>query len=485
LTHGQDTIVIQKSDRLISGKAFSNLVLQDFNFLVLDDLSPTQGVSTNIKEDGSQILLSGILMNKANRTLTVNANLISTDGIYFFDNEAGGKKAGVTLNYFDQYFSYYTFSHSQENLISLRMKNLDLIINAKHRLDSIFYNLVRHIQPDSTVVIQGRQNSFKELGIDFKKSDSTITIKELVHRSKLYQQLNRKLLELCSEYINRDTKLSYHLIKEKKYIPSIKDTLQVVIKTKSNEKIPITYSATFKKLWRRYLSHCEYIKSALEQEIINSEIKNSKSLWDSKHLFFYSLHPYYTRENVVVFSNNEFTDNIGDLYGLRFNFLNYSYERLQGIKMRSLLRLGMSAGRISNRTGSPISLTSTTVSGSDGDGNPLTSTTTRSAYNNISRYDYGNRIGLHAEFYVYPNSGPLGFFGTITWRESRFPDETQPDYIKEIPFRAGILYNLRNQKKKKDIIVAQLFIDRSDLNLNPTSSDDWRFGFGVGLPITF
>jgi hypothetical protein len=110
----------------------------------------------------------------------------------------------------------------------------------------------------------------------------------------------------------------------------------------------------------------------------------------------------------------------------------------------------------------------------------------RSAYRQTDSYDYGSILGLHGDFYFYPGSFPVGIFANISWTESRFPDINQLSYIKTIPFRAGFLFNFKNQAQNKDRVVAQVFADRTNLDTSPNKDGQgWRFGLGIGLPISF
>ena len=80
---------------------------------------------------------------------------------------------------------------------------------------------------------------------------------------------------------------------------------------------------------------------------------------------------------------------------------------------------------------------------------------------------------------------PIGLFGRIGYENIKFNRGSSADDIEKYPMRIGVLFNLKNKEKDKPVVTIQAFLDRTDLNLDPTSDpdNDLRFGLGIGLPI--
>jgi hypothetical protein len=497
------TLIIEEKDGLISSAAFSKAVTTDLNYLIFNDLSPQQGASASIKDDGSQILFNGILYTGNIGALTASANLSSTKGVYFFDEDNGGDDATITLSFFRHYCrKYYYQTNSDLELISLNLKTVKLLSDTKAKMDYLFSQIVQlvSIKYLSENVVIGSQS--KELFISEENADyivDTLNYKE----SKKYKILDDELQALSAMYINDQFIKGYAVlpkgsVETRDFTKKPNDTSFVQLNVndgKKNKFYSFKYNTNLPALFEEYVKLREFIlKGELEDEIIEQQITASAEYWTSKHLIFYSLHPFYKRESLSVFDTTTKTiDNIdGDIFGITISPINYSYQNLQRNRpwyhpKNLFFRAGISASRASNRAGFKESnITIDRNLGVDDNGNAITSTSAANAFIGNNAYQYGNSLGFNADIIIYPVELPVGLFASIGYSKLQFPSSTGIDDIELSPMRLGALINFKKKGSEKDNVVVQLFIDRTDLSLAPNGNDnDLRVGLGIGIPFKF
>ncbi|WP_157111549.1 hypothetical protein [Nonlabens spongiae] len=459
-----DTITIDQNIDEVSYKAFDKIIQRDLNFLLFENIAPQQGISFTANDKGSQLNLSGILYSGYKGIYTINAELSSTKGVYLFD-EDGGEKGTVTFNYFKAYHRKY-FRKSIEDQDKMR--------GAHFALEKIFH---AYAKLDTLKTILDKGTNEPEIESNYLKAKTKLQSLSRTH-------LNSQDVHAFGQLDN----FSYKMVKSKAGDKTVKITYDW-----KPARMNVKKKYDLKSL-ERFCEHIEYIHKKLEEELIEYEIQTAKKNWETKHTVFFSLHPYYTRESLDLYEiqddfSNSFQEISGDLYGIKINFLNYSYERLAKMKWwrphQFFLQVGGNLGRISNRSNFREQQLAfiDTLETSNGTVQNITS---RTGFTSPSgRYQYGIGFGLHTAVYVFPWKYPFGLFGQISYSDLNFSSGSGVSDSRTIPLRAGFLLNLKNKKKDVDRITIQAFADRSNLRLDPSASDDWRFGIGVGLPIKF
>lgn len=494
-----DTLIILKDNGLISNTAFSKVVSQDLDYLIFNNLSPKEGVSATVKADGTQIILNGKLYSGNKGTLTIGANLASTKGIYFFDEDTGGDDATITLNLFKPYHKRYFYQNNSDfGQTNLKVNAVKLISDAKAKLDYIMPRLFElvNIQENTNTAPVRSQNKFFDFPNDAENGKN-------YKETTAYKKLDCELRKLTKTYINsQDVKVYDNLpvgffdSKDFEKKPNSRTASKIISESDVNDNPTIfSYTNDLQELLKQYQELYTYILNGeLEKRVVTQEIKDAQEFWSSKHLLFYSVHPFYKRESLSIFnrSNNVIDSIDGDIYGITFNWFNYSYQNLQKNGSRYypkkvFFRTGVTASRTSNRSQFKESnVVITEDLGIDPNGNPITSTSNTSAFTGENQYQYGNSLGLTAELIIYPFKLPVGFFSSIGYSKTVFPGATGISSIELSPMRLGTLLNFKKKDSEKDVVVVQLFLDRSDLSLSPNGVDnDLRFGLGIGVPLSF
>ena len=113
----------------------------------------------------------------------------------------------------------------------------------------------------------------------------------------------------------------------------------------------------------------------------------------------------------------------------------------------------------------------------------ITTQNSKKAFSSTSDYsDEGFNKNISAELYWFPING-YGIFGQLGYTGQNFDSGISGDKDR-YNLRAGLLFNLKNKDKLKNIFTLQLFADRSDLELAPNGDDaNLKFGVKIGLPI--
>lgn len=472
----QNQLILEEPEQLVSAAAYNKMVSQNFSYLLLSENSPQQGISATVNDKGSNLKINGLLYNGAPGVVTMEADLTSTNGVYFFDEEKGGQQAKISFNYYRSLLSLskYNKPNYLKNSTN-RLAILEAILEAKNKHDK-YYDLLTDPNITST--------NFSGLQKDIDTS---------------HIQINEKLRALTARYINDqevegfDALLSREVdTKELKLTNT--ETLSLEEKLKTHKITTNQYNIS--KLLSAYKTNENYILNKLEEELIDLELKSAESQWTSKHNTFIGITPFYKRESFRRFNldptqsfSNMFTDTKGDLYGITFS-INYNYERKKnyGFKLfphRFFIKASTSAGRASNISSfSNSTLNFTQSLGTDVNGNPIIFTKDDAAFIGDASYEYGTSNSFKLETYYYPFNIPIGLFGIISYEYINFSRLKDVKDKELSPMRLGILFNLKNKEKDKPLVTIQTFLDRTDLSLSPNGRDnDLRFGLGIGLPI--
>ena len=474
--HAQNQLILEEPEQLVSAAAYNKMISQNFSYLLLSENSPQQGISATVNDKGSNIKINGLLYNGASGVFTMEADLTSTNGVYFFDEEKGGQQAKISFNYYRSllYLSGYTKPDYLKSTTN-RLAILEAILEAKSKHDKYLSLLIDTLDVG---------NKFKELESDL-----------IISNTKIY----KKLKNLDTAFINVKNQGGFDALpsrevdtKELKFTNT--DTLYLKEKSKTYKIVAKGYNIS--KLLSAYKANEVYILNKLEEDLIDLELKAAESQWTSKHNTFIGVTPFYKRESFRRFNldptqsfANMFTDTKGDLYGITLSF-NYNYERKKnyGLKFlphRVFIKASTSVGQGSNISSfSNSTLNFTQSLGTDVNGNPIIFTKDDAAFIGDARYEYGTSNSFKLETYCYPFNIPVGLFGIISYEYINFSRLKDVKDKELSPMRLGILFNLKNKEKDKPLVTIQTFLDRTDLSLSPNGRDnDLRFGLGVGLPI--
>lgn len=472
-------VEFEKKDILISPSAYNKKIATDFNYLILGENSPQQGISATLNEKKSNIKINGLLYAGLSGVFTIEADLAASNGIYFFDQENGSEQGRITLNYYRRLISFSKYKDVEDkDRAYINLQIVDLLSKTKTKYDKLLKFL-------KTVKFNDRT------GVSLKEEE------------KIYKQLRL----IASNYINENQKLGYDELPETAF--DVEEYLNPTMSNDSggNQKgkggirdIKIENEGNFNliKLIKDYDAINDFILTKLEDSINKIELQKTEKQWTYNHTFFYGISPYYERQSFKRFTYNDtqtfnqmFDRVRGDIYGVNLS-INYSLEKGQGnqskFKPESIFtRLSISLNRTSNISNFRNStLETSSTFGNDVNGNPVIFTNSDNAFVGDDRYEYGFGSRFTWEAYIYPIKAPIGIFGIVGYEKNNFSSRSTADDKELYPIRIGLLFSLANKNNKKPNITIQAFLDRTDLNLSPNGNDDdLRFGLGIGLPINF
>ncbi|RMB59149.1 hypothetical protein EAX61_08800 [Dokdonia sinensis] len=446
---------------LISSKAYAQKISKDFSYLILGENSPQQGLSATLNEKGSSIKLNGLLRKGLGSIISLEADLASTNGVYFFDEEKGGQKGKITVNYIKTLkgWSFYTPNENTKEIIHYQIEEL---VETAY---SDYYNLY---------------NLLKKATSDGEDPRSTKGLNETdVAQEK---EVNKTICTVSESYINIQQAVAFNRLK-------VRPFKEIPYEKGKDNKGKTTYNTS--KIRKELADKSKYITESLEQKIIAVELKEAASSWTIEHLTFYGFSPFYQRESFKRFTydstltfNEMFNDERGDIYGGSI-FFSHNITWGKTRTRRAFARATTAMARASNiSTFSNSTLNFTSPVGNDAEGNPIVLNATNTAFTGNATYEYGTSNSFNIEAYIYPFNIPIGFFGNIGYEYINFSRKKDVTDKELSPLRAGIIYNIANKTKDKPLLVLQAFFDRTDLSLSPNGNDDdLRFGFGIGLPI--
>lgn len=477
-----------KKNALVSKAAFNKKTTAQFNYLILGENSPQQGISATLNEKKSNLKINGLLYSGVSGIYTIEADLAASNGVYFFDQENGSEQGKITLNYFNRLWSSSSFNSLRARdraLVNLQIT--ELVAKAKsdfNNLKALMSDVKFYETPDY------KEESDKQYNLDFNK------------------KVKDKIRRIAREYINNDDDLGYDALDAEApkfdksvYFDKDKDTTTTdSIGPKDIRNIYIRKPDSLKllKLIQEYDKATDFILNKLEDSINKIELKSSEKQWTWEKTLFLGVSPFYERQSFKRFTfdatktfSDMFAQERGDVYGATFS-LNFAMDKGQGNKSRFrpqtiFTRLSLTLNRASNISNfRNTTLEITGPIGNDVNGNPIVFTNNDKAFVGDSVYEFGFGRLLIWDGYIYPFEAPIGIFGSIGYEKISF-NRGSPIEDKELyPMRLGVLFSLVNKDTKKPNITVQAFIDRSDLNLSPNGNDnDLRFGLGVGLPVNF
>ena len=469
-------IKVDRKQQNVSDRAFSKKVTKDFNYLILGENSPQQGISTTLNEDKTNLKISGNLFVKGRNFVSIEADLSASNGIFFFDKNNGSDKGKITINYFfrkGEGAGYYKLDGLTRAKIKLEI--LELLTKAKSDYLGL-KGLLEGVLEDKKLL--EKEDKDEALGKIQKLVDYYLAGENL----KLDNLGEREFKNTTYELKKEDELLSMGFT----YAENGKEKN---IFKKNNKKLNLS------KLLNDFLSKQEFILKKLDDSIQTVELNNAEKKWASTRFFFWGISPFYERQSLKRFSfdssmefDKMFIDERGNSLGVTTTF-NFSQNKEQGSqniwKPESIfLRVGASLARSSNISSFKNStLGATELLGNDVEGNPVQLTSSNEAFIKDTPLEFGIGTGIFFEGYLYPFKS-IGIFTRIGYEKINFIDSSDIDDISQIPMRAGILFNLKNKEKDKPIITIQAFLDRTNLKLDSSEPDnDLRFGIGVGLPI--
>lgn len=523
----QDATIIP-SDKLVSDAAFTKIIFNDLNFLVLGETTPSQGFSSELTKDKSELSVKGLLAINKHVLWTADANFIVNDGVYFFDEDGGSKTSKLQANLFVPVGAGWGFKPATVNNDTRRVMLHNSVLKKINITEEYikFYKLYKLCERvgipientfDSIPVI--KKNAQNESLKDFIPERNDLGIVNNISKATIIKHQNdatyiKWLKELKIPLEKESSESSFSMI-QREYEISINDTssLEIILnpafteitKTKTLDVVENTNPQQFEsktsidtiikivninKLMDAYEASLKDLKN-LDDVVTKKEIENADKHWQSKLLPYLGFSAYYQRESINLFTpvpnasfNNLFDITLGDLYGVSASgniFFQKGKKYVYG-------RVKASYGRGSNIDSFKKN---TFVLNTAVDDSIPGVTTSKQEVGYTSAENKGYQYGATSTetLELYGSLGTVGAFFIIGHSGTYFDFEnTGLNDTNKYPARLGLLFNLKHKKDAKNAITLQAFVDRSDISIDPTGTiakpiDDWRFGFQIGLPI--
>ncbi|SIS71002.1 hypothetical protein SAMN05421766_103532 [Zobellia uliginosa] len=480
-------VIIKKKEEPVSNSAYSSKISKHLNFLLLGDNSPQQGISAVVNEKKTNVKISGLLYSGNKGVLSVEADLAASNGIFFLDQEKGSDQGKITFNFYKNVCSFSEYY--KEKRIDKLTSKLE-IVEILHKQLSEYNKLKEAVEE---IEIQFLSEEKNKNGVE----DEDEVIEELkyligYHINDQEAEAFKVLEESVFDKTIYELKEDGFTIRLKEKETDKENTKDSKKKDDTSKKEKAGQNKTLKDFRAKRIT----ILKGLRDSIISTELKNAETLWAGNHIVFLGISPFYERQGLKRFSYDDsksfkdmFTSEKGNIYGITLS-VNYSLEKGEASKSifkpeNLFIRLSTSLGRASNFSNFKNStLNINTPLGSDVNGNPVIFTNSDTAFIGDSGFEYGFSSSLSLEAYYYPFKVPVGLFGKIGYENIRFNRGSTLDNIEMYPMRLGVLFSLKNKEKDKPLLTIQTFLDRTDLNLDPSQPDnDLRFGIGIGLPI--
>ncbi|WP_282031756.1 hypothetical protein [Winogradskyella eximia] len=497
------------SNEIVANSTFDKLMMQDLNFLVNGENTPSQGLAIEIKDNEKTLSLKGLLIQEEKFVITLDGTFAVDDGVYFFDEKGGSKTSDFTVNVFIPtggsrwYDLAKTSTKTQRTLLHNKI-NKEYILNTYaitlKRLQSIMEHTQLPVEDLGTII---DKEKYKTLWKDYP------LIKKFIKEGKV--EVNKKLLE-THKLIDNDAivlkERTYSIlnIEDKKEKNSRKKVYDTIIKPdpfKINNTIKYANDAgdsivsviNIPKLLRDYETNLEALDS-IATKIQTDEITQASKVWNSKSIWYMNVSPFYKRENkdVLIYDTSiedydTFKDDInGDLFGGSIGINYYKqWKKSSFIYVSGQVKMARASNFSNFNKKRTLSFTDNALGGEDNGINLVQEDVLYINSNLEEKYAYGFLNEFRGEIYLTYKG--IGLFTQVGYLNKSFKKEKDIDRIETYPFRIGALINLKNKDKTKNLTTLQLFVDRSDLSIDPTPSapdqaGDWRVGFKLGLPIS-
>lgn len=457
------------ANQLVKPKTFNKLIRDDLSFLIIGESNPKQGLELEFDDDKSIITAGGYISTSKNFLTTIEGEFTSNDGgIYFFDNEGGAKTAKFTLNIYKSFFGKRSFGKVE------KIGNPD-----KNQNDSIQRAFLK--------------NYFFEKDTIKGIKDNYLILQEIMNEYKL----PTKKENIIYSGKNGDvapTKVEINKVKEK-YLkkPKSKDkSLETIDVQKSIKKDETVRTWTISKNIKAFKLLEDYEKAKvlydkMYDSIMKKEIEFAKPLWSKKSFWYFGFSPSYARENITLYNaestqefEKRFDEKKGDLFGIQLQ-MNWFKQTKKGKYF--LARFLTNWGRGSNLSSfEKNTFGISTPSGEPIGSSPILLTESKEGYTSEDPYNYGFLQSYQLEVFGSLTKH-FGLFTSLGYNKLGFDENNGLEDIEKLPFRAGGFINLTSKEETKTILVLQVFADRSNLESDPTLTNDWRFGFKIGLPV--
>lgn len=492
-----------QSDLQVSNHTFNKLIFSDLNFLILGDDTPQEGINYEYKDDLSSFKLSGYLTKLKFKTrdkgfITIDGEFKSKNGIYFFDKEKGGSQAKITGNLFFLINSYRKFDplYTENNdTSSWDIPRQQAYIRANYRkvhlLQDLYskYKALAKIAQDANYPIE-----------DLIIKDSLLAKAEpfLIDHQVEFDLIEDHEIDL-SDYKSKYSIESNYLFENKKKLTGKEKREKKEEVKENNEEFEnyeiveqdVSINKTSYDL-SKVFTELKKVKNKIDSvafELEKIETDEAKEIWNSKHIWYMGVSPFYARESLDVFrfdeslnTSDQFKSFKKDLYGININ-VNYFTQNKRNWFNRFYLKLNFELSKASNFNDLPLSNMRVTDSiGKSGDGNLLEVVTEKKAYIGTDKYLDASKAGVFLDGYCWILND-FGIFSTIGFNRYSFNEDKTYDNDK-IPWRLGLMYEFKKLNKPGKIAVIQAFLDRNDLQNHPQQKDEnIRFGFKIGIPI--
>ncbi|KFC20069.1 hypothetical protein [Chryseobacterium sp. FH1] len=473
----------QKTDSLVSNKAFDKLIIQDITYSIFGESSPVNGIKIDISkpdasitgifplnEDKSFLLgleFKGGITDK-NFSILKGYNSFNTafefkPTLYIISNHNSAKYPPESTHKFELAVAKANIRKAK---MKIELESVDDYIASKLLYDYYFQCI--------------------------KTKTCTYTLPELTKTQKLALiRIIKNDLKITDERLNvdNDTKI---ILQSVKIADSMKNG-DIDLDTYNDKVDSIT------KIYRKKYDKCE-------DEGINKEIEIASSVWTQKNYIWFSISPYLRTEKVNLY-HTKFKE-LDSLYFKKdypFNYgINFSGNFLIVVPNRisHYLKAGINLSRSNNiSTLESFNYTTTTPFFSNGNSN-TEKNKTGVAYN-LNDLKNGFLGQLVGEYYLVPMKNLVpGLYITANLNYSNFYKLTnikgrENDKI-QFGTEGGLVFNINDTTKDRSLLSILLYgrfedlTDSKRLNKNTNiyeEKDDFidrnlSFGIKIGIPIS-
>ncbi len=487
-------------DRLLPGKAFDRMIIQDITYAVAGENTPVSGVKIDLsKPEGT---ISGMFpIKESNKTPFVK----------WFDIIGFELKGGVT----DKNFSFLKGFNSANSAYDARLSFHYIpywnsanygdcsgedevkrsVVLVRNRLVDMKYQRLQ----DTIVTMNILYNYY------FKNvTDSTVNTQLSTEQKDIAAYLIPKILGKPDLTINANNETTGAILSrlgvadttQEMSVDSVTNEVRTYILIKPN-----SFYETIVELNKKY----QKLKKTFDDDKLDKKIANASEAWTSKKYWWLTWTPFVRTEKVTEFYtkyddlDNVFKPGYRWYYGLTFNLNRYL---LYSNKIAWLFRLSASAFRNNNistlssynyETRSPFFTSGTGVT---------QKTTGGTAYDTKDiKSGFDRQVGLDVYFLPLATIVP-GLYVSSTLNKSNIynlPNIVGRESHKfKLSAEAGFVFNINNREKDKSILSILPYFRYEDLTDSrrtnmitrvEESKDDFQkrnisIGIRVGIPIT-
>lgn len=496
---GGNNDVRQPVNHPLSDTAFSKMVQNDITYAILGDNSPTSGIKFDLSE------LSGTI----NGTFPIKRN---PSYLFDFSIKAGGTDQNFSILKGKDISTTFSFTPTLYRMIKgfnnakYYKTNEFVIVKANNLVVEKKMNALKDTFNVVDILYNNHLKEVFEINSICKKAKGTQKRKSADEEIDLLSKNNYKsiLLHFVSKIPEIDAE-ELEGMNVQEILDRIGQAKLLPYETDENNKvvcddINIDPSTYYKEIVDFYIKY-EKLNKSLENEIINSQIKNAADLWSQKNYHWFAFSPYIKTEkaNLLDTLSYTFTDKhylYGGL-GVSYNYLKTAPE-----KVSMYFKVGVNVGYASNKDGiSSFDYEFSDTLFSKPDSIAIEKSSGSAYYKH--KFDEGFAANFTASIYILPlKSFYPGFYTSFDFKYNSLYNLSEFDGIKteklKIAWEAGAVFNINSKEKDKTNSILSIspyvgFNDISDIKrTKKTESSDPAdkyikgnliFGLKLGVPI--